>query len=82
VDIRGWLSEGITTASLQALAGSLKSELLKDERVIDVAVSVAFTASTSMLAITEQFQSGYGPFSLTLSVGDVTIADLTIRGGP
>ncbi len=82
IDIRGWLSDGVTSATLQSFAGRLKSELLKDERVLDVLVSVAFTASTNTLTIVENFQSDYGPFSLTLTIGDVTITQLTAQGGP
>jgi hypothetical protein len=72
-DVRDWVSEGMTQAQLAALSQTITNELLKDQRVLDVQVKVAFNFATSRLDITEAFQSSYGPFTLTLSVSNVTV---------
>jgi hypothetical protein len=66
---------------MQAAAGGLKAELLKDERVLDVSVSMSYNPSTLTLTITELITSSYGPFSLTLSVNSVTVSQLTANQG-
>jgi hypothetical protein len=81
VDVRGWLSNGVTTNELHALAGNLKTELLKDERVVDVSLMVSYNAASQTLTIVENFTSGYGPFTLTLTVTNVTISILVANQG-
>jgi len=81
IDVRGFVSAGITQAELQALAGALRNELLKDEGITDVAISVTFDPRVSSLTIVEKFTSGYGPFSLTLNVSQVTLEVLVQNQG-
>jgi hypothetical protein len=82
LDVRGWVSAGATQQQLNALAGNLKSELLKDERVTAVTVTVSFNQATMTLTIDEQVTSSYGPFTLTLAVSQVTLSLLIENGGP
>jgi hypothetical protein len=81
IDLRSWISQGWTQQQMQAAAGGLKAELLKDERVLDVSVSMSYNPSTLTLTITELITSSYGPFSLTLSVNSVTVSQLTANQG-
>lgn len=82
VDIRGWVSSGVTQAELQNIAGNLKTEIEKDERVVAATVAVAFNSATQTLTITINVQSGYGPFSLTLTVANLTVSVLLANEGP
>ena len=87
IDVRGWLSQGWTQQQMQAAAGQLQAELLKEQGV--TAVTVNFTlagnpggaAGTYSLQIVEQFTSGYGPFSLTLTITNLTLAVLVNEQG-
>ena len=87
IDLRGWLSQGWTQQAMQAAAGSLKAELLKDERVTDVTITLTVgpnpggASGTNTLTIVEQFTSSYGPFTLTLNVSAVTIQALIADQG-
>lgn len=81
IDVRGFVSAGVTQTDLQSLAGALRNELLKDEGVTDVAISVSFDPRIAMLSIVEKFTSGYGPFSLTLNVSQVTLEILVQNQG-
>ena len=81
IDLRSWISQGWTQQQMQAAAGGLQAEILKDERVTGVAVSMVYNASTLTLAINVNLQSLYGPFSLTLGVTSVTVTQLTANQG-
>jgi len=85
IDVRGWMSQGWTQAQMQAAAGQLKAEILKDERVTNATITLAFTPSsppgTGTLTITEQITSSYGPFQLTLTIPDLTVAILPANQG-
>lgn len=81
IDLRSWISQGWTQQQMQAAAGGLKAELLKDERVTDVQVSMSYNASTQTLLISELIQSLYGPFPLTLNVTALTVTQLTANQG-
>jgi hypothetical protein len=76
MDVRGWVSSDVTQLQLQALAAGLKTELLKEEAVTNVIVMFAYNAATKTLTITENFTSGYGPFTLTLNVSQLTLTIL------
>lgn len=75
LDIRSLLSEGFTQAQINELSGILKNEAEKDQRIVNADVKATYLASTKALTITMSIQSGYGPFSLTLSLinGQVTV---------
>jgi hypothetical protein len=76
LDLRGWLSNGLTQSQIQAQAGVIKTELLKDERVLDAQVQLTYNFATQTLVIVENITSGYGPFSMTLTVNAVTVTVL------
>jgi hypothetical protein len=73
LDIRDMVSSGMTQAQITALASQIQQELLKDQRVSGAIVTATFSNATSTLTITEQIQSGYGPFTLVLAVTSLTV---------
>ncbi len=77
LDLRGFLSDGFTQAQINQIPGQLKKEAEKDERVNSVDVKAEYLYASKTLTITMAIESGYGPFSLTLSVNAVTVTVLT-----
>ena len=67
-DVTDWLSLDATDAAIARLPGQIQNELLKDQQVLSVVVSVQYTPQNSTLTVLENVQSAYGPFSLTLIV--------------
>ena len=67
-DITDWLSANMTDAQVAQLRGTIQAELVKDEQVLAVLVSVTYTPANSTLIVTESVQTSSGPFSLTLTV--------------
>lgn len=81
------LSEKIGTvvnASTEAaLPGQIQSELLKDERLSSVTVNVVSTKTGPAVAwvVTIEGQTSAGPFTLKLSVSEVTVSILGLQVG-
>ena len=71
-DLRGFLSAGMTATDIQALQGFIQSQLLRDDRILACSVSASYTFATSTLTVVERIQSSLGPFTLTLSVSQVS----------
>ena len=76
IDVRSWVSRGMTIAQLQQLQSIVKGQILRDQRAIAAQVGATFNFGTANLTLTEQIQSTLGPFTLTLSVSQVTAAYL------
>lgn len=68
IDIRQFISQGMTAEQLHILSATIQNELLKDQRVLAVKVQVSMNQSTSVCTITENVQSSAGPFTLTISL--------------
>ena len=81
VDLRSYLSKGMTTEQLQSLRGVVRNQLLRDQRVSSAIVNGTFDFARSTLTLIEQITSGLGPFTLTLSVSQLTITAL-LNGQP
>lgn len=75
IAVQNLLNAGMTQAALQALAASIRQELLKDQRVNAVSVNIALSP-TNVATIIEQFQTSQGPFSLTLVLSPGTIQQI------
>jgi hypothetical protein len=74
IDLRDWINASVTQADLYALAGSLKTEAERDERVADCDVTVSFDPSTNTLAVTGSIVPiDSSAFRLVLNVSDVTV---------
>ncbi len=76
IDVRDFLSAGMTPVQLQAIPATIKNELLRDERVLSVNVQVTYTPGNNSLKIVETIFSSAGPFRLTLDVSKVTLTVL------
>ena len=81
-DINDWLSANMTDGQVAQLPGQIHTELLKDQEVQSLTVTVNYNPATSTLVLTENIISGYGPFSLTITVTPGNVAALvgTIQG--
>jgi hypothetical protein len=75
IAVQQLLSAGMTQAALAALAGAIRQELLKDQRVNAVSVTISLSP-TNVATISEQIQSSTGPFSLTLTLTNGTITQI------
>lgn len=76
-NLRELLHAGMTAAEVASIPSRVRAELMKDERVLDVAVQG--TLAGGRLTLTIAGSAAPGPFRFTLIVSDVTV-DL-IRGG-
>ena len=76
-DVRDWLSDGFSDKRISQLRGTIRAELMKDARVLDVKVTVTYDTAAKKLTIREDVESSDGPFSLTLTVTSLTIELLT-----
>ena len=74
LDIRQMISQGVTQAQLQAYASSLRTELLRDQRVLSAAVQISYDPVKNVTTITENVQTSAGPFTLTLTLSTGSIA--------
>lgn len=81
IDLRNYLSAGLTQAQIQQIGAVIQSQLRRDQRVQSVAVNVSFNSSNSTLTVVENVVSSAGPFTLTLAVSNVNIAIL-LNGVP
>jgi hypothetical protein len=81
VDIRSWLSKGMTLSQVQQLGAVVQAQLLRDPRVKAAQVSGTFNTSTSTLTLTENITGSQGPFTLTISVSQLTVSAL-LNGVP
>ena len=68
-DINDWISSNQTDGQIAQLPSAIQSELIKDQQVLAVVVSVQYTPQNATLTVVENIQSAFGPFSLTLNVG-------------
>lgn len=75
-DITDFLDADVLPQTLSQVAGNIDAEFLKDQRVVASASTVIVAANK--LIITSSVQDSDGPFSLVLSVGDVTIDILKV----
>jgi len=73
LDLRGELSDGMTQSAINALFGTIRSEVLKDNRVKDCVATGSYDNETSTFSPTLAVTSLYGPFSLTLEIDSVTV---------
>ena len=70
IDVRGMLNRGIPLSQLRDLQGQIRGEVMKDDRVADVVVSVTMPeqrALTVVLTITPE-PTNLIPFELTLAL--------------
>lgn len=71
LDVRGMVNKGTDSNALRDLAGQIKSEVLKDDRVDGANVTTTYTSETSTLDVTiwlVAVDPSLGEFSLTFAV--------------
>ncbi len=88
LDLRAYCNEGTTAAEIRALAGQLRLEAQKDDRVDDVVVTVRPRPDGSDLQIEFLVQpvalTGLipSPFSFTLAASSAALLIEALRGAP
>lgn len=73
IDIRSYLSKGLTATQLKTLSSTIRQEILRDQRVQAAQVSLTYNAATGATMIQENITSSYGPFTLTLQLTATSI---------
>lgn len=74
LDVRGYLNKGTTTAQLNALAGAVRNELEKDDRVASITVQATASLDEISLSIrVVPVDVTLGVFSLTFAVTDAAV---------
>lgn len=81
IDIRQWLSKGMTASDVQQLAATVQAQLLRDPRVKSAQVSGLYNLTTNAITLTENITAGSGPFALVVSVSNLSISVL-LNGVP
>lgn len=83
LDICGLIGSSTSASDEAALPGRIRVELMKDERVESVEVSVVSSVSgpTTSYTITVEAQTAEGPFMLTVAASSVTVELLGIKEG-
>jgi phage baseplate assembly protein W len=76
-DITDFLDNDVLPATLAQVGGNVDAEFLKDQRVL--ASTTTVITSGQKLVTTSVVQDADGPFSLVLSVGDVTVEILKVQ---
>jgi len=81
LDVRGMLNKGTDANALRDLAGQIKSEVLKDDRIDGADVTTTYTSETSTLDVTiwaVAVDPSLGEFSLTFAVksGELMLEEL------
>ena len=73
LDLKTFVSAGMTPTAITSLCGTIQNELLKDQRVAVVTITGVYNFQTATLTLNEAIQSSYGPFTLVLAVSSVTV---------
>lgn len=83
IDLADLIGSVVTTADAAALPGRIENELLKDERIesVDVTVTSSVVGPSTSWQVTIEAQTSEGPFSLVLAVSDVTVELLGLTTG-
>lgn len=77
IDVRQLISQGMTSSQVSRISALVQAEILRDQAVLPSStVQSTYNYNTNVLTILLLIQSGYGPFSLTLQIGQVTVAIL------
>jgi phage baseplate assembly protein W len=82
LDVADFLQQPMTPAYRASIAGMIKNEILKDDRVQDVAVSaeVSLDGSTITIVIKGTCSDPTGPFALTMAVSPAATLVVAIQG--
>jgi len=73
IDVRTLIKAGMTQAQVSQIPGTIRNQLLRDQRVKACTVDAVFDQVHGILTLTESISSAAGPFTLTLQVSQVTV---------
>ena len=76
ISLRSYLNRGVVDEDLRSLGGQIKGELLKDDRVDQLIVTVTPNATGSRLSVSlfvTPVDPQLGPFTLTLAASDAAL---------
>ena len=73
LDLRQYINEAMDDTTVARLKQAIAQELLQDERVGDVDVTVAFIQASGKLLITCQVVTAKGPFPFVLALSNVGV---------
>lgn len=82
LDLRGYLHRGVTADQVRALGGQVRGELLKDDRVASLVVTVRPSADGRLLRLelaVSAIDPAVGDFALTLSASSAEVLLEEIR---
>ncbi len=77
VDVRDLLSDALGPGGAARIQAQIRTALLDDECIADVAVQVTFLPASRSLLIAVACTGALGPFAFTLSVDAVTVTVLS-----
>lgn len=81
LDVRAFCNRATPTAELRDLAGIIRNEVLKDDRIDEATVDVTFPAPRSLRVaiVIQPVASALGPFSLIFAIVDGQVAVEAMR---
>lgn len=83
LDVRGYLNRGTTTAEINALAGAIRNEVEKDDRVVSATVTVSPSSTGDAFAVSIRIvpaSSERDTFTVTLAVTSSALVLQEITG--
>lgn len=73
IDLRAYLNASIGPRTIDEIQHLVEGECEQDERVQSAACTVSFAPQTFALSITVQLTTALGPFTMTVSVNNLTL---------
>ena len=77
IDVRSLLGAGLTQADMQVVQQRVQRECERDARVLSATVTATYNQASRVLDLVIRVQTAQGPFSMTLSVNDLSVALIT-----
>lgn len=73
IDVRSFLSRGVDAGRLREIEGTIRQEVLKDERVANVTAKATIDYKTYSMSVSLIVSTGDGPFRLVFSITADTV---------
>lgn len=73
IDVRSFLSRGVDAGKLHEIEGTIRQEVLKDERVANVTAKATIDYKTYSITVSLIVTTGDGPFRLVFSITADTV---------
>ena len=72
-DLRSYLNDSVSAATLARVRADVQAECAKDERVLSCTAATQFDAASLTLLVQISVQTAEGPFTMVLAVTSVTV---------